>query len=161
MQIALADALAVTRHYDESLAIYKRAYQLDPGNYELQFLTGNPEEKAVEIHERTAKQYLRRGKSQYAIKHYDRVIALVGEEKAVWSVFDKGVALYQEGHITEAVKELERSAELLVTKTWAFSKLGVVYESQNDRERALEYYKKALEEDSNNWEAKAGLERLR
>lgn len=160
MHIALADALATNRHYEKSMEIYRKAYQLDPGNWELRFMTGNPEEKANELHEATSKNYLQKGKGQYAVKNYVRIIALRGEEHAEWSVFDKGVALYQSGHIPEAITELERSAELLITKTWAFSKLGVVYESNNNNDRAISYYQKALEEDPNNWEANEGMKRL-
>lgn len=98
------------------------------------------------------------GKYQEAIKHYDRII----KEHPEWAEahFGKGVALYKEKNVEEAAKEFEKSiaAKNDVQKSAAYYNLGNILLNSQKPDEALKFFRKSLELNPKDLEAKHNYE---
>ena len=101
---------------------------------------------------------IEKGQFKEAIKHYDRVI----KEHPNWTEahFGKGVALYKEQNIEEAVKEFENSiaAKNDIQKSAAYYNLGNILLDSQKPDEALNFYRKSLELNSKDIDAKHNFE---
>lgn len=160
--VSLAVAYGRNGIYDECRSAYVKALHIDPDNEDAQLinpLDGDGITRADTLHEK-GRLFLSRGKPGEAMIYYEAAIALVGKEVASWSLFDKGVALVQLGHLDEAKEVFEETERIMPQNTWVFSQLGNVYEKMGSIKEAMVYFKKAIEIFPDNQDAQKGLTRL-
>ena len=173
--IAIGKAEALTRlgQYEEALAAYKTAQELDRLNRETAFIVTaeveglGPDATMTHLHEFAAKR-LREGDLQGAITENGKVLALakgeITNDSTRWAQFDKGIALMKLGRLPEAVTELKEAQRHTPDNTWTNSGLGLAYEKAGQEEEARGAFTEALriaeEAGTTNEEAIEGLARL-
>jgi Ca-activated chloride channel homolog len=101
---------------------------------------------------------MKAGKPAEALQHYDRALAELPTERAV--NFDRGTALAALGRHDEAVQEFLRASEARATplKAAAFYNLGNAFFKLEKFGEAAEAYKRSLNLDPGNLQAKWNLE---
>ncbi|MEN9407780.1 MAG: hypothetical protein RLZZ455_996, partial [Candidatus Parcubacteria bacterium] len=165
----LALAYGRAGRYERSLKAYQKALSIDPALPDAQLVTIPAGEGSLEERTNTKSQILHKKGQQLlfanhqpleALRYYEAAIALVGEAKAPWSIFDKGKALSELGLHEEAIQALQQSRFLMPDSTWPSSQLGIVYEKSGKLELAQALFYEALQKDNKNHDALSGLTRL-
>lgn len=75
-------------------------------------------------------------------------------------ILEAGFFYFQNQNFKKAIKIFEEGLALFPDDTDIYYNLGIVYESINDIEKAKECFKRVLEIDKNNIDAKKHLENL-
>lgn len=165
MYIGLAEALGRGDRYDEALAQYKQAAQINPDNEQVAFLRGEDDQRidsAWSLHDE-AKKDAEEGRTQLAFIKYEKAIMLGGEEALAWSVHDKGKLFLATGFAEDAKSEFGKAVSAIPDNTWTHSSYARALEqvgSVQDLASARTEYRRALELDPHNHEAIDGVRRL-
>ncbi len=95
-----------------------------------------------------------------AIDCYDKAIVLVPDYDIAWN--NKGIVLasYTGNKTTEAIKCFDKAIKIKPQKDNVYYHRGLAYEKLQNTEKALSDFKKALELNPNNMEAKINKEKL-
>lgn len=125
--LALASALQI-RTWRDSLAIYRRSLEVDPGN--------------LAAHFSLAGEYRARGEDALALAHYRAVLARQPRSARAWNGL--GVVLHQLGRDHEAAGALERALALQPGLALAHNQLGNVYRDLGRLDDAERAYRDAL-----------------
>jgi tetratricopeptide (TPR) repeat protein len=102
---------------------------------------------------------------QKGFDHLAEVYAAMKKEKADFKVEESGMydwatELQGDGHPAEAVEVLKLNTVMYPDSGNAYETLGEAYEKAGQKPEAVESYKKALEKDPENADAKAKLKAL-
>jgi tetratricopeptide (TPR) repeat protein len=162
LPVALAEAYSRGGRYEDAATQYREALTLNPQNGEAAFIT-TPEEQREEaaraMHDHAA-EMLHEGDNRGALKEYEKVLVLVGEDNAPWSVQHRGVALLHLGQVEDAIPELEKGTQMIPDSVWPHVDLAAGYAQIGDRDRARQEYHTALSIDPENAVAKEKLQEL-
>jgi tetratricopeptide (TPR) repeat protein/glycosyltransferase involved in cell wall biosynthesis len=159
---SLAIAYGRAGRFVECKMAYQRASALASPDEKGEIIISGDEEKeeaARQLHDK-GKIFLTRGNPREALRYYEAELALVGEEKAPWGLFDRAIAFSQLGHMQDALGMLDTVSRMLPKNTWVASRRGLLYEQIGDKRTAEVYFKEALGEDADNTEAQEGLQRV-
>ena len=140
------------------------------------FLKKTPAENGVPLHLLTAEfraakgapvtvETLRQKLGQQGFDHAADVYAAMKKEKPEFKVAEPAMyewagELQEDGHLPEAIDILKLNTEMYPDSSNAYETLGEAYEKAGQKPSAIESYKKALEKDPGNRQAKEKLKTL-
>jgi len=125
----LGKILAERREWDEAIACYRKAIEVDP-NF-------------ADVCQSLGDALVETGKKEEAIGVYQKAIEI---EPSLWEVHHKlGSALQEVGQFDEAVGAYQKSIELKSDFCWSFNNLGDVLVKLEKWEEAAAAYRQAVE----------------
>ncbi len=164
----LARAYEKNRQYTEAVKVYDDIIAIDPANTDAYFQKGSilvraklypravePLKKFVELKPNSyegnsmlAKSLLESKKSEDAVKYAQNALALDSSSADVWRTYFYGLVETKDYARAEAaLASLQRRGKIEVDD---YLKLGDLYFGKKEREKALEWYLKAVAADSSN-----------
>lgn len=143
-QVALGWALFQKGQYNEALASYKRATDLDPKNFKAHYNLGLA--------------YAKVEKWERAMDQFERAIEIAPNNFTPH--YDLGLAYRAVGKLDDALAEISLAYKLNPGSVDIIYAMGQVYEQQGDRESAVQQYQGALSLDPNYAKAAEALRKL-
>ncbi|MEL7038892.1 MAG: tetratricopeptide repeat protein [Cyanobacteria bacterium J06592_8] len=168
----LGRLLAATQNYEEAIASYDKAVEIQPDyaqawnnrGLELYYLERYTEavqsyDKALEIQPDDAKAWYNRGfallkleRYTEALQSFDKAVEIQPDYADVWN--NRGVALYNLERYTEAIQSYDKAVEIQPDVAYAWNNRGNALGKLERYTEAIQSYDKALEikpDDASAW----------